>query len=564
MKNLSYLRYVLLLTLVVIGFSSFTEKTYAWCEWQDTFWGWTEVCYPDPPPEPPPPPPPPPEPEPPYSPPPTYNPGTGCPAFQPIGGDGGGGFGGPTSYEEAQAYVNAANSSGCGGSCTLTDTHWGYTMVCTPPPVYTTCYSGANSCGVTSAGVSVNGGACSAGTPANPAYLGQSCSATSAANACGQTTSVTGTYNCSQQCSVSAPAAPANPAYYGASCSLTSAANSCGQTTTAATGTYNCSQQCVGTPPAAPSEAGCVVPPDLTAGSVTPTTAVKDQTVTLSATVSNTGGTTGAGFTDIFQIHPNSVPATFAEISAIRTYASAAVGASSSNTMSTSYAFPSVGTWYVRACADLNASNAGSITETNEGNNCGAWTAISVSDNSLSCNVTYSDTNGNGVNNTGEPVTFSITPSTLGGSAYTYDPSESGTNITGGATLSNYTYSAGGSYEMRVTSSGYNPTICYADIAFPCAPSPTGTLSSDRSRVSQGGTVTLSWSGVAGVHTSCSITSSSGENFSISTAPSSSCSLSGGSHTSGAISSQTTYSLVCDGTTVDTEVIDIIPSIREF
>ncbi|MDQ5922646.1 MAG: hypothetical protein QG644_354, partial [Patescibacteria group bacterium] len=46
---------------------------------------------------------------------------------------------------------------------------------------------------------------------------------------------------------------------------------------------------------------------------------------------------------------------------------------------SSSYTFPSSGTYSVRACADNNASFVGAITEGNEGNNCSAWRDVSVS-----------------------------------------------------------------------------------------------------------------------------------------------------------------------------------------
>ncbi|MFA6271118.1 MAG: hypothetical protein WC657_07995, partial [Candidatus Paceibacterota bacterium] len=47
--------------------------------------------------------------------------------------------------------------------------------------------------------------------------------------------------------------------------------------------------------------------------------------------------------------------------------------------VSSNYTFPSTGSYSVRACADNNASMVGVITESNEGDNCGAWTTITVS-----------------------------------------------------------------------------------------------------------------------------------------------------------------------------------------
>ena len=48
-------------------------------------------------------------------------------------------------------------------------------------------------------------------------------------------------------------------------------------------------------------------------------------------------------------------------------------------TFNFSYTFTNVGTYYIRACADKStAQNGGNFTELNEGNNCGAWTAVTV------------------------------------------------------------------------------------------------------------------------------------------------------------------------------------------
>ncbi len=99
------------------------------------------------------------------------------------------------------------------------------------------CTSAANACGQTSSGTISCNGSCSATTPALPPNYGTSC--TSAANACGQTN--TGTILCTGLCSATIPA---NPSGYGSSC--TSSANACGQTST---GTILCDGTCSATPP---------------------------------------------------------------------------------------------------------------------------------------------------------------------------------------------------------------------------------------------------------------------------------------------------------------------------
>ncbi len=534
----SYLNIVFVLALAIVGFAATTDKAYAWCEWQDTFWGWTEVCYPDPPPEPPPPPPPPPQPQPPYTPPPTppaYDPGTGCPAFQPIGGNGQGGFGSPVSYEEAQSYVNAANGSGCGGSCSLTDTHWGYTMVCTPPPVYTVCYSGANACGQTSAGVSANGGSCSASTPGNPSHYGQSCT-------------------------------------------LISPPNSCGQTTTAS-GTFNCAGACVGTAPAAPSAASCPAVPvtpvlpelpsnpssldDLTVGASTVTidyygASFRPLNFYVTATVTHIGPSTLNGIRNIFQLQNLTTGETTMQSSDTLNLG----GDIQSGIAGNGHWMPA-GQYQIRACTDTDVNWVGTISEYNENNNCGGWTTFTLANKTMSCSSSYTDTNGNGSINAGENVTYSASPSDIGAGAYTWDPSESGTDITGNSSLSR-TYAEGGTYQMRVYASGHNAGICSVTVAGACATNPSGKLTASTNRVKSGTTLTLSWADIGGTRTSCSLTGSNGDNYTISSPPDGACSVASGSRTSAAVTARTTYNLVCDGEIVDSEIIDIIPKIEEF
>jgi|GEM_PF-2930115 len=120
--------------------------------------------------------------------------------------------------------------------------------------------------------------------------------------------------------------------------------------------------------------------PDLTASSITPTSATVGTAVTFNATIANIGtGTTGTGFVDLFQLATNSGGSNATDIGSYSNPARAA-GSSNAAVLSPPYTFPSPGTYYVRACADKSSSsNSGTIAETNENNNCGPWTAITVS-----------------------------------------------------------------------------------------------------------------------------------------------------------------------------------------
>ncbi|MBU1754881.1 hypothetical protein KKH81_01180, partial [Patescibacteria group bacterium] len=147
--------------------------------------------------------------------------------------------------------------------------------------------------------------------------------------------------------------------------------------------------------------------PDLTASSVSPTSAVLNQATSLSAVISNLGGAaTGATTNNVFQIDSNSDHS-----SGVASYAgsqTASIPASGSASTNLSRTFTSVGTWYVRVCADNNTGMVGAVTETNESNNCGAWTAISVTNTALgsvSCNVSSTAVA------VGETVIYTASPS---------------------------------------------------------------------------------------------------------------------------------------------------------
>jgi hypothetical protein len=57
------------------------------------------------------------------------------------------------------------------------------------------------------------------------------------------------------------------------------------------------------------------------------------------------------------------------------------------------YTFPSSGTYQVRVCADNNASFVGTIAESDENNNCGPWTNVTVnSGGGMTCSLSVNPT----------------------------------------------------------------------------------------------------------------------------------------------------------------------------
>ena len=121
--------------------------------------------------------------------------------------------------------------------------------------------------------------------------------------------------------------------------------------------------------------------PDLIAGGITPSSAKKDQVTNFSATISNVGAAAASGtITHLFQFDEN---ADHTSVNATRTVNTTGLIAPlvGNVSVSTSYTFGSNGTKYIRACADNNASFVGTVNEgTNEGNNCGVWTPITVTE----------------------------------------------------------------------------------------------------------------------------------------------------------------------------------------
>ena len=120
--------------------------------------------------------------------------------------------------------------------------------------------------------------------------------------------------------------------------------------------------------------------PDLIAGTISPTTATVGTSLTLSATITNQGtASTGASFSNFMQVATAANGA--GTISNLTAVTMSTLSAGSNSTSQRSHTFSSAGTYSVRACADKStATDGGTITESNEGNNCGAWTNVTVNE----------------------------------------------------------------------------------------------------------------------------------------------------------------------------------------
>lgn len=304
---------------------------------------------------------------------------------------------------------------------------------------------------------------------------------------------------------------------------------------------------------------------NLTAGAITPTTATAGTAVSLSSVITNTGtGPTGAPFTDIFQ---RATDASGTGATIIGTFTSGIpngfpAGYGEPNAQ-ISYTFPSAGTYYVRACADNNASWVGAITESNEADNCGPWTQVAVSSSctgasclpgggTLSCVAAPTTLTAGGSS------TWTASPSGLG--TYAWTPSETGTPVSGTQTLSR-TYSSAGTYAMSVSAGGATASCTNSvTVGAPACGVAVPSISASPTRVQTGGTATLTVS-ASGVDGTCTVTGP-GVSRTIS---GSSCSVPNTTVTTGAITSLSTYTISCDSGEASAKVlVNVVPKIQEF
>jgi hypothetical protein len=129
--------------------------------------------------------------------------------------------------------------------------------------------------------------------------------------------------------------------------------------------------------------------PDLVAGTVlqNPTDADVGSPVSFDVGIKNQGAaSTGTGFTNLWEISSTNSPANFNAIAYRNntfhdsTLASGVIATSSLSGFTFQQSDYNVSpTWYIRACADTDSNNAGTITESYENNNCSTtWTKINL------------------------------------------------------------------------------------------------------------------------------------------------------------------------------------------
>lgn len=295
--------------------------------------------------------------------------------------------------------------------------------------------------------------------------------------------------------------------------------------------------------PAAYGSFTCAGSPDLTASASTPSSATAGVSTTLSSTISNIGtGSAGTSFTSVWITNAANGGGSVVYNNDLST-PSIANGASSART--NAYTFSSAGTYSVRFCADNTTGWVGSITESNEANNCGSWTNVTVTaptPPAISCNL-------------------SSNPSPLtGGASATFTWSSTNANTCTGNGFSTGGATSGTSASVAITPGGiYQLTCTSSSGASPCvqqvtASQPTASLTATPTRVNNGSATTLTWTSAQ--CTSVSVTGTNGF---------SSTQQNATNVSSGTITGQTTFTLDCDsGALKRTVIVNVVPKFEEF
>ncbi len=127
--------------------------------------------------------------------------------------------------------------------------------------------------------------------------------------------------------------------------------------------------------------------PDLTVTSGVSPTTVQEGLIDFSATAKNIGDGPSIPFSNIIQFDDNAD-----HNSGVSNILANVLGALAANTTASITLSRSLlaGTYYTRACADLDASMNGAVFELDENNNCGAWTTVTVNPN-MPCAATIKD-----------------------------------------------------------------------------------------------------------------------------------------------------------------------------
>lgn len=304
--------------------------------------------------------------------------------------------------------------------------------------------------------------------------------------------------------------------------------------------------------------------PDLTVNASTALTATAGQAFSIPATISNVAsGSTVIGFSNYYRVCDSGC--TSYDQSGTSATAAMAAGSPPRAITFTHTISAAAGTYYYMVCTDTPANQ---VAESNEGNNCSGWNAITLaaapqadltagaviftpSTVAAGTAINFSAqafNNGNATSGS-FPMLFQIQSGASVNSSYVGPLAASGSAWTG----YDYTFSSAGTYQVRACAnkntsgtfittesdytnncSAYSSVVVTAAVVPPPPSAPTCALFANPTSVATGGTSSLTWS-------SSNATSCTGSNFSTGGATSNS------SGVTVTPSGNTTYGLTCTG-----------------
>lgn len=158
----------------------------------------------------------------------------------------------------------------------------------------------------------------------------------------------------------------------------------------------------------------------------------------------------------------------------------------------------------------------------------------------------------------GETVTYTAQPQNGARSPYSWS-SNSGGSYGTGATATR-TFTAVGTYDMRVSASNSSADVCPYVSVSACPGARTASIEASAERVNRGDTVTISWE-ATGIYSSCTVTGPGGT---IHTTTAASCLVPDGSEDV-IVNGQSTYTISCDsGAISDSVIVNVVPGVEEF
>ncbi len=369
--------------------------------------------------------------------------------------------------------------------------------------------------------------------------------------------------------------------------------NACAATTCSTT---TCSDTCGNSYQGTKS---CVATPELSAGSLTPTTAVAGVSTTFTLPVSNTGAGNAPNFTSLMQrtttIDANGVAVgpvldvstgvtgTFVERTRSlfeKFFLPLAYGATGDPIPANGtgralflYTFPpgdAGSTLYLRGCADKSsaADAVGIVAESNENNNCGSWTAVSVTGAAAAAVTSCVPSSASVPANT--PVTWSITTSGFSPAPNTYSWSAPGGTPSSGSSASFTTqYAAGGTYSPSITASNgtqsAGPQSCTSVTVTGGACTEAGpvVVTAAPNRVQAGVPTPVTFtSSASNSNGPCTL---SGPGIISQAYSPTACTLASKNYTPTlTLTQQSTYTLSCQGGQTGKVIVNIVPKVREF